>query len=266
MIPQVAASLSGSTSAVPSQPTTMRRGPVVIHRLRNVIPRDNEYSFVPHSSTSNKDEMVTMMTAPLIGTNEDKVLSYLSTKSSSSPHRPGDEDNKLLWNVINIAAQNRGRLRNDKLAKRAIVDLLLATTTKKSSEEKTNGGSSGHKSAPPHPTSSNVDEVQELLLRGERESAVSEALTNKNYALALLIASMCDRTTYQIAARRYADEALPVGSPLHTATLLFSDNLDIPRDEELMDPKASGESSFWCGEEYGNLEESWKRQLASILR
>ena len=245
MIPQVAASLSGSTSAVPSQPKSMRRGPVVIHRLRNLIPRDNEYSFVPHSSTSNKDEM---MTAPLIGTNEDKVLSYLSTKSSSSPHRSGDEDNKLLWSVINIAAQNRGRLRNDKLAKRAIVDLLLATTTKKSSEEKTNGGSSGHKSAPPHPTSSNVDEVQELLLRGERESAVSEALTNKNYALALLIASMCDRTTYQIAARRYADEALPVGSPLHTATLLFSDNLGIPRDEELMDPKASGESSFWCGE------------------
>ena len=113
-----------------------------------------------------------------------------------------------------------------------------------------------------------LTEVQDLLLRGERESAVSEALTQKNYALALVIASMCDRTTYRITARRFADEALPVGSPLHTATLLFSDNLEVPDDDELLDPygKSVRRKSFWYDDAiYGNLIESWREQLASIM-
>ncbi len=154
-------------------------------------------------------------------------------------------------------------LRNDKKAKKAIVDLLLAPKA----EDIKKGGKQMHVPSTSPPTS-DLTEVQDLLLRGERESAVSEALTQKNYALALLIASMCDRTTYRITARRFADEALPVGSPLHTATLLFSDNFAIPDDEELLDPygKSARRKSFWYeGDIYGTLVESWREQLASIM-
>jgi hypothetical protein len=154
-------------------------------------------------------------------------------------------------------------LRNDKKAKKAIVDLLLASKT----ENRTKGEKQMHAPLTSPPTS-DLTEVQDLLLRGERESAVSEALTQKNYALALLIASMCDRTTYRITARRFADEALAVGSPLHTATLLFSDNLEIPDDEELLDPygKRARRKSFWYDDEiYGTLVETWREQLASIM-
>ena len=104
-----------------------------------------------------------------------------------------------------------------------------------------------------------------MILRGERESAVCEALTQQNYGLALLLASMCDRTTYQITARRFADEVLQRGSPLHTATLLFSNNLELPKDEELLNPSSG--HSFWNEHEYyGDLGETWREQLASILR
>ena len=245
MIPQVAASLSG----VPSKNETkaMRRGPVVIHRLKDVVPRDHEYS-IPSPS----DEMKSP-DSPLINLNEEKVLSYLQDRSSNL--------DSLLWNVINIAAQNRGRLRNDKKVKNAIVELLLANK----GEAKSISDSIASP-AIASPSSSDLAEVQDLLLRGQREDAVSEALSAKNYALALIIASMCDRTTYHIAARRFADEALPVGSPLHTATLYFTDNLEVPRDEELVDPMFHG--GYWCddGMSEEKLVSGWREQLAGILR
>ena len=248
MIPKVAATLSGAVVPAGEKPP-LRRGPVVIYRLRSVVPQDHEYSI-------RSSPVAKLSGVPLLKTHEDKVMSYLETKSLNP-------DN-LLWNIIYIAAQNRGRLRNDKEVKKAIIEVLLASK----SVPNTNGG----KKKPAHnvpPASSlsgdNVSDVQALLLRGDRESAVSEALTQQNYALALLIASMCDRTTYQITARRFADEVLQSGSPLHTATLLFSKNLEVPRDEELLDPKSG--QSFWNDVEcYGNLEETWRDQLASIYR
>lgn len=143
------------------------------------------------------------------------------------------------------------------------MDLLLASKA----EDRAKGGEQTNVPLTSPPTS-DLTEVQDLLLRGERESAVSEALSQKNYALALLIASMCDRTTYRITAQRFADEALQIGSPLHTATLLFSDNLEIPDDTELLDPygKQARRKSFWYDDEiYGTLVESWREQLASIM-
>ncbi|KAL7540536.1 hypothetical protein ACHAXR_010196 [Thalassiosira sp. AJA248-18] len=287
MIPQVAASLSGAVPQQPQpfstggeRPTTLRRGPVVIHRVKDLIPKNHKCSIPSPSSTTtvtNNNESSTTHSHPLINLHDTQVLSYLSNKSSNL-------DN-LLWNVIHIAALNRGRLRNDKVAKKAIVELLLADTNGKMEEEEcktSNGGTKIRRdsSTPPTSSSSNSNssedlaEVQQLILRGERESAVSEALTTQNYALALIIASMCDRTTYQIAARRFADEALVCGTPLHTATLLFSNNLELPRDEELLNPyndadayggKNNGCNTFWYDEMYDGLEESWREQLASIL-
>ena len=90
MIQRPAASLSGAVPRRRDRPATMRRGPVVIHRLCNLIPRSHEYS-IPSSATPS---------APLINRQEGQVLSYLENMSSSPEN--------LLWNVIYIAAQNRG--------------------------------------------------------------------------------------------------------------------------------------------------------------
>lgn len=101
-------------------------------------------------------------------------------------------------------------------------------------------------------------------MRGNREEAVDEALANKNYALALLIAGMSGLdTTYQIVAQRFADEALSPGSPLHTVALMLSKNLSLPTNDELADPESE---SFWCDDIYKNIGSTWQCQLASILR
>ena len=91
MIPRVAASLSGVAPKRGQDRPTLRRGPVVIHRVCGLIPRDHEYS-IPSTATAPF--------APLINSQEDQVLLHLDTMSAST-------DN-LLWNIINIAAQNRG--------------------------------------------------------------------------------------------------------------------------------------------------------------
>ena len=124
------------------------------------------------------------------------------------------------------------------------------------------GGGGVRSAAAPPPA--DLGAVQRPLLRGDRSAAVAAALSRQNYALALLIASMCDRATYQETARRYADEALPAGSPLRLAALRFSNNVDAPTDEELLDP--ASESLVWCGDEYGELAATWREQLAAILR
>lgn len=98
-------------------------------------------------------------------------------------------------------------------------------------------------------------------MRGNYDEAVDEALQSKNYALALLIASK-DGATYQLVAKRFADEVLSAGSPLHTMALMLTNNLEIPPIESLLDPSCD---SFWCGESYDNLVSTWKYQLASIL-
>ncbi|KAL7553127.1 hypothetical protein ACHAWF_016380, partial [Thalassiosira exigua] len=248
MIPQVAASLSSAPATGPAA-KTMRRGPVVVHRLCHIVPSSNEHS-VPSPGFDGAAR-------PLVRAPDEAVLSDLA--------RRGSDPDDLLWSVVEIAAQNRGRLRNDRRASRAIVDLLLAMRPEEAAGEAARPTEESEKATRPSDSGVDVDldEITSLLLRGDREGAVSEALSQGNYALALLVASMCDRATYRIAARRFADEALPKGGPLHTMGLYFSNNLEVPPDEELLDP-VSGES-FWDGEEYRDLENDWREQLAAIM-
>ena len=105
MMPQVAKSLSGA--ALPSSndgPKTMRRGPIVIHQLRNLIPRDHKYSV--HAN----------LRLPMIKSPDQDVKAFLNKKCA--------ETESLVWKVVHLAAQNGGRLKDDF---GAVVDLLLST-------------------------------------------------------------------------------------------------------------------------------------------
>ena len=89
---------------------------------------------------------------------------------------------------------------------------------------------------------SSLEEIQHLLMLGKREDAVFSALSSKNYALALLVATMCDHGTYQEAARRFAEDSFCKDSPLHTLAMLFSGQLQPPKDDIL---DRSGSSSYF---------------------
>ena len=93
---------------------------------------------------------------------------------------------------------------------------------------------------------SSLKKVEQLLLRGQREEAVQEALSSNNFAMALLVASMCDRSTFQNATKEFADEILSNGSPLHTLAMLFSGQLQPPADSAL--DRTGTKPSIWDNE------------------
>jgi hypothetical protein len=106
--------------------------------------------------------------------------------------------------------------------------------------------------------SSFVAEVQRLLIRGDRKEAVKCALSGGNYALALLIASLCGPKTYYTTARYFIEKTLIPGTPLHTATTLFANQI---QSTEESDDQAT---DLWSDCPRG-LEASWHYHLATIL-
>ena len=92
-----------------------------------------------------------------------------------------------------------------------------------------------------------------MLVRGKREEAVDCALREGQYGLALLIAGMCGRDTYQKAAEHFCAHALAQGSPLHTVSVMFSS----PSQVAVSSNSLFGDSS--------TLKTSWRNHLAAII-
>lgn len=101
-----------------------------------------------------------------------------------------------------------------------------------------------------------MERVQSLLLRGNRVAAVEEAIACKDFATALLVASMCDPETYKRTAKAYAENVFVGGSPMHTIGMLFSGSIQVP-------PHAS-HGNFW-GIGARELKITWKKHLAAII-
>ncbi|KAL7561967.1 hypothetical protein ACA910_022522 [Epithemia clementina (nom. ined.)] len=161
----------------------------------------------------------------------------------------------MLWRLISIAAQSKGRLRSlngvsdPNSPETAVVQLLL---------EDENILSSGRRHRTCHSDTeqdkADISSVEQLLVRGKREEAVECALREHQYGLALLVAGMCGRDTYQRAAERFCNNALAEGSPLHTIAVMFSS------------PSQVGVSSHTLfGDTPSELQSSWKSHLAAII-
>jgi len=190
---------------------------------------------------------------PLSLSDDEAVLAYIKSKSENT--------RSPLWGLIDIAARSRGRLRSeDGVADRSspessIVKLLLR-------EE--NGSTPAITPSKQLPSSTPVEDdddlrmerVQNLLLRGNRVEAVKEAVERKDFATALLVASMCDPETYKFAAKSYAENVFAGGSPMYTIGMLFSGSMQVPTE--------SSSGSFW-GIGANELNGTWKKHLAAVI-
>lgn len=65
-------------------------------------------------------------------------------------------------------------------------------------------------------------EIEAMLIEGRREEALAVALQLKQFALAMLIGTVCGKEHFQSAVRSYADSCLDSNSALHFMSLLYS--------------------------------------------
>ena len=68
--------------------------------------------------------------------------------------------------------------------------------------------------------------IETLLLEGRREEAVAKALECDNWALAIVVASVCSRDTYQGVIKAFADANFPKASGLNLLALVYSSQAD----------------------------------------
>jgi hypothetical protein len=101
-----------------------------------------------------------------------------------------------------------------------------------------------------------MERVQSLLLRGNRVEAVEEAIACRDFATALLVASMCDPETYKRTAKAYAENVFVGGSPMHTIGMLFSGSVQVASH--------AAPGNFW-GIGAHELKTTWKMHLAAII-
>ena len=76
--------------------------------------------------------------------------------------------------------------------------------------------------ATPSLTSEQQQELESLLLVGSREEAMTLALKWGQFALAMLIGTVCGKEQFQHAVRSYADKSFPASSTLHFVSMIYS--------------------------------------------
>mmetsp|Transcript_11079 Transcript_11079/g.30605 ORF Transcript_11079/g.30605 Transcript_11079/m.30605 type:complete len:1124 (+) Transcript_11079:3-3374(+) len=189
---------------------------------------------------------------PLHKTEDEEVVrSYIKEKEQK-------ERTDLLWRLIHIAGSSKGKLRSlagaadPNSPESSIVEVLLedAPVPRSAGVTKVDAAGSEASSEP------NMAAIQQLLVKGEREEAVEMAVRERQYALALLVAGMCDRETYARVAKEFCDNAIPRRSPLHTIAVMFSS------PSQAYDKSAL---SALFERDAAGLKDSWKSHLAAII-
>jgi len=227
------------------------RGKLEIHKLHSLLPSH------PVVLAERKKEEHGIV-GSLNGTTDDAASSYIQ---ENVEERSSDN----LWTLIQIASKSEGRLRSDEgvadtsSPESAIIQLFLQNDL----ETKENHDSLfSNKSEDSIPDNEALERVESLLLHGKREEAVEQAVIGNQFALALLVASMCDRTTFQNATKHFAEKVLKSGSALHTMAFLFSGQLEPPPDSEL---EGSSVSPTAWSDSTEQLLYTWKQHLCAII-
>jgi hypothetical protein len=236
---------------------------VAIYRTGDIMKED---PVVVAETTKKKSNIL----GPLNASDQGAVMNHFENKAIVE--KPGESPSlDLLWKLAHIAAKSNGRLRSDDGVRNPaspearIIHLLLdedgepLESTSRSVDE---DDSQDYAMRGEVASTSSLKKVEQLLLRGQREEAVQEALSSNNFAMALLVASMCDRSTFQKATKEFADEILSNGSPLHTLAMLFSGQLQPPADSAL--DRTGTKPSIWDNESQ-HLDSTWRQHLAATI-
>ena len=101
-------------------------------------------------------------------------------------------------------------------------------------------------------------QVESLLIRGQREKACELAVSAEQWAIALMIGSMCSKSTFQNMMKSFAEKSFPQQSSLNLLSLLYSNQA-----ENMI--RYGGRSLGGSGGSDENVEKGWRKSLAAVL-
>lgn len=180
---------------------------------------------------------------PLLSSDDGAVLAYIDKRASID----------VLWRLVAIASQSRGRLRSDSAVgdpaspESAVVKVLL---------EASDRGAGDKPALTATVRKGSLGDVQALVVDGKIAEASKLAAEEGYYDMALVLASMCGQSAYQSLVAQFACDNLRLGSPLYTVTALFS---------TLVKPPSRGETSTFWGATPVDIRSHWKEHLAAII-
>lgn len=104
--------------------------------------------------------------------------------------------------------------------------------------------------------------IESLLLSGRRSEAVDVATDAEDWPLAIIISSVCGKSTYQAVIRAYADKHFPKQSGLNLLSLIYSNQAEGTLKHGGKAFVASSPSQGPSGQDTSSL---WKRNLSAVL-
>lgn len=212
---------------------------IAIHRIAALVPTNPVVMIENRKQTAG-------FTGPIIAAKHELADAYVNSWAASK--------NNMLWKLIVIASKSNGRLRVDSAdgdassPEKPVISLLLEGMST------ANGGGANNSEDLLFSQTEleDIQQVQKLLIQGEKEAAAKEAALRGHFALSLVIAQSCGQKTFNEAVAIYGAHGLVAGSPLHTVTMMLSSEIKNP------------EQLCWSGNS-DVLRESWKQHLAAII-
>lgn len=200
--------------------------------------------------------------ASLLSSGNNPKLASGSLSKSTADHKASlVESERVLWGLLKILTENRAMLlsvhgRDDQGLEKKIAQLLQGTEDPSQPQSavdadihaasttrllETLHGSFATASTASSTQAERHIAVEKLLLVGDRDAALQLAITHGDWALAMLLSCVCGSDRYQEVVKAYAAASFPSATPLHTLSLVYSNQaLSSPLCDAKALPKATG--------------------------
>ncbi|CAH0493435.1 unnamed protein product [Peronospora farinosa] len=208
------------------------KGPVNVYRMDQLHPKNSEF------------EQMDIFPGPLTeDVSGEVILECIDDHLKRSEATVEEENDRLLLGVLRVLVKCNGKLRSDPgmfnpsdpdSPEAQLIALLSESSRRRNRNEfpifplrKVQPG------APSDLLLKRANDIRELLLVGDRQGAVSSAMTAQMWPEAMLIASFTDKEEYRRVLRTYLDEHYATGDPCRTLFMSFADQ----QEKSVQEPK-----------------------------
>ncbi|PLB41113.1 COPII coat assembly protein SEC16 [Aspergillus candidus] len=258
-------------------------GEVKLSQLNDWIPAAD--SIVQHPgplrSKSKKKDLLAWLSSKIAAFENEGIAE--AARLHPDPHKRHDEK-VLLWKIVRLLVEHDGNLEGSAEAKSALRTIIFPNLPQNTESDQTYGAGLPTVNHSPSPNASSqpdaadlrsVDSIRNNLVDGDREKAVWNAVDNRLWGHAMIIASTLDKSVWKQVVQEFVRREVR-SSTSNTESLaalyeIFAGNVDESIDE-LVPPSARAGLQMISkvegqGPAKGALDglESWRDTLGLVL-